>query len=383
MMRILITETGSLPPSQIKVSSPLARIIVAVDRSRKKQGTFGGAAKASFQLYEHFTKTRHSVDFFADFSAFTKKKAVTKEHILNTDYDYIFMNSIRDVLVVDEYMKMHNNTKVIYTDRANVMLNLKDFTKIHPRMPAVFYLVTTMKRWLYAYVAITAEQEETAKNSFEKKTRVSYIPIAPDDIYKKMKIKSTGSALYVGRLDENQKRITFMINSMKLLVDEHKELRGKHLLKIVGDGIHIARYREQIEDAGLEKNVTLNGPAHGKELVKEYNNASFFVSTSLWESPGRTFLEAMACGLPLLINNSNNALLSLKPEQRMVSDGKNGLVYEFMDAGDFADKFCKFYCDKKLREKLAKGALEFIKGFRLDNTLTKYDSLIKQGKNIQ
>ena len=376
-MRILVMESGSIP-ERIRVRSPVSRFILKVDASRGIAGALGGAAQASYQLYDYFSKKRGNVvDFFADFSAFTKESAVDASTLMGTDYDVILMNSMRDVMVVDEYMKKHKSTTTVYTDRANALLNYKDLTKLHPRTPAVFYLLQKMRRWLSCYVAITAEQELVGKRFF-KNAKVAYIPIAPSVIFSpgKRKPDAPGSALYVGRLDERQKKLEFMIRSLKLLTDDRPLLRNWRLLTIVGDGPDRRRYERLVRELGLSKAIRFAGSLNDDKLVGEYRKAAFFVSTSEWESPGRTFLEAMACGIPLLVNTSNNAVVHLRPEKRMVEDGKNGMVYDYRDAGDFAEKFYLMYINRTLRKRLSGGALVASKGFSLGSSMLRYNRLM-------
>lgn len=385
-MRILVMESGAIP-KRIKTRSAISMLILKVDSARGTAGAIGGAAQASYQLYDYFSKKKgNQADFFADFSAFIKKEAVRMDTLMKTDYDLIFMNSIRDTMVVDEYIRRHKRTKVIYTDRANALLNYKDIRRLHPRVPAVFYLLHKMKRWLSCYIAITAEQELAGKLFF-KNAEVAYIPIAPSEIFCPGKRKSDGHALYVGRLDERQKKVEFMIRALKLLIDERPLLKTWRLLTIVGDGPDRSRYEQMVHELGLSGAVTFKGALRGEKLVDEYRKAAFFVSTSEWESPGRTFLEAMACGVPLLVNTSNNAIVSLRPERRMVVDGKNGLVYDYRDAGDFAEKFYRLYINRTLRGRLSDGALRASKEFSLSRSMLQYNeiaqSLLKRKNKIR
>ncbi len=67
--------------------------------------------------------------------------------------------------------------------------------------------------------------------------------------------------------------------------------------------------------------------------------ADVFVSTSHNEAFGRSNLEAMACGKPL-IGSRTGGLLDL------IEDGVNGRLFESCDARDFADKVLFYYRDR-------------------------------------
>ena len=65
-----------------------------------------------------------------------------------------------------------------------------------------------------------------------------------------------------------------------------------------------------------------------------------FASTSHNEAFGRSNLEAMACGKPL-IGSRTGGLLDL------IEDGVNGRFFESCDARDFADKVLFYYRDRE------------------------------------
>ena len=67
--------------------------------------------------------------------------------------------------------------------------------------------------------------------------------------------------------------------------------------------------------------------------------ADVFVSTSHNEAFGRSNLEAMACGKPL-IGSRTGGLLDL------IEDGVNGRLFESCDARDFAEKVVFYYRDR-------------------------------------
>lgn len=384
----------------------------------------GGAVVAAYQLYSGLKKFKgYKLDLFGNFAHIDKKvRPVSVEQMLSTEYDIIILNSIRDVILADRYMALHKKTKAIYVDRSNTLLNYKtenlggalsdtttsilslspvewlvserildlsfEMWKKHMKkkeavtsslssMAITFeevvkrYLITRMKKWLSYYIAITTDQERYAKKFFRGKIKVAYVPIAQDKIFRRLNLKRRFSgAMYEGRLDERQKKLNFMIKGIDRVRDGQIEhLENKKLLKIVGKGPHEQQYKELVKQLGLEKNIVFKPPVYGQALVKEYNDAEFYVSTSEWESPGRMFLVAMACGLPVLNNTKNNTNGLIKNEY-------NGMVYKYNDIEDFAEKFYFLYTNKKYRERLAVNALKESKNYSIDKTLALYKKIV-------
>ena len=361
--------------------------------------TFGGSVKDSYDLYCYLSKNNnYNIDMLGNFSKmdgklkslqiedvfseeYTKmatsarfdyklvisrllnKDRLINKKFMNRKYDILILNSRKDIPIVDAYIQIHKNTKTVYIDRGNIILNYNKagIRRLLPNMLGSAFLLKLMVKWLNLFIAINAEQYERAKNTFTDNTRIIYTGIAPHRIYKKIRIKKDyNGALYVGRLEEKQKRLSFLIYGVKELIKVHPELNDKVLLKIVGDGPNKNDYINMVQKLDLEKNIIFIGLLFNDKLVRAYNNAGFLVSTSIWEGLSRTILESMACGLPVLINEKINSIINYNPITNIVQDGYNGLVYRYGDIEEFARKFYMLYSDAKLRKKLSDSAMVFL-----------------------
>ncbi len=355
MKRILIMDTGSFK-------------------------VFGGAAKTAYDTYLYLKKNGYSVDIFGDFSKIDKNLKPKDAIELRPDYyDAVFLNSIRDVPVVKSNLDpLNSETRFIYTDRGNVINNFKNAgaKRLLPKMIARQLLANEMRKWLDCYVALTAEQEELARSFFGKKTEIKFIPNWYSEEFRPLKVKKSSAAIYVGRLDERQKKVRFLIEEIGKFVNKNTQVKGKVVLRIVGSGPDEERYKALVNRKGLGHNVEFYSFVKQENLVKLYNESLFFVSTSEWEGMAGTFVEAMACGLPLLINERNNTLLSRSPIRTLVMDRKNGLIYKYGDIDDFADKFQSLYSNSGLRRKLSVNSVIFSKNFRMELNLDKYRKLV-------
>ena len=379
-MRMLVMESGSLHTDSIRPSSVGMSGVAKVDSLRKVHGVAGGAIKASYQLYSHFrAKKGMEVHSFADFSPFGVRQEFTDSRgALSMDYDFILMNSLRDVMLVDGYVKTHGTTRTIYTDRGNALVNYSlpsAMSKLSPKAIAMGHLLRSMRKWLGVYVAITAEQRTAAGKFFGPNTRLAYIPIAPDGSFRRLgRARRFAGAVYVGRLDERQKRVSFLIAGIARLVKEHPSLAGSELVRVYGSGPDEQNYRRLARAYGVSRCISFRGFASGQKLVSAYNDAGFLVSTSDWESPGRVFLEAMACGTPVLLNDRVNC--DMPPGGRLIKDGVNGMVYRHGDADSFISKFYQMYSKPGLLRRLSANAYRSSRVFSLKGTMERYDRLV-------
>jgi glycosyltransferase involved in cell wall biosynthesis len=342
---------------------------------------FGGAATTAYDTYAYLKKLGYNAELFGDFSRIDKKaKTVTEEELSSKKYDAVLLNSIRDVPVVNRLIRPNNKSaRYIYTDRGNVLHNfeISGFKRLLPKMIARQMLMMQMRNWLNCYVALTAEQLEHSKEFFKPETKKKFIPNWFSPSFKRLPIKKGSFALYVGRLDERQKRVSFLINGIAKAAEKKLGTKKEVLLQIVGDGPDIDFYKGLTRKLNLNDRIVFHGFIDSRGLLRMYNSAAFFVSTSDWEGMSGTFVEALACGLPLLINEKNNTMIHQKPREMLVEDTYNGLVYKHGDLKSFAEKFSKLYTDAGLRKRLSENSFKSSKRFEMKRNLDEYVKLIE------
>lgn len=99
----------------------------------------------------------------------------------------------------------------------------------------------------------------------------------------------------LGRL-AREKNVEFLIRQM---TDSRIQELDVHFL-IVGDGPDRNRLEALTQELNLQNVVHFTGMVQPKEVATYYRLGDIFVSASQSETQGLTYIEAMACGLPLL-----------------------------------------------------------------------------------
>lgn len=105
--------------------------------------------------------------------------------------------------------------------------------------------------------------------------------------------------LFVGRFSQ-EKNIPFLLRAFAALRDESPTPRL--LLRLVGYGPLESHLRTVCAELNLDATVEFRGPLSQKELPAIYHDADALVLPSLHETWGLVVLEAMACGLPVLVS---------------------------------------------------------------------------------
>ena len=76
---------------------------------------------------------------------------------------------------------------------------------------------------------------------------------------------------------------------------------------LVGDGTDRLRIEQLIRSLGIGRSVTLTGPVTQRELPDYYNLCDLFAMPSKGEGFGIVYLEALACGKPVLAGNADGS----------------------------------------------------------------------------
>jgi 1,2-diacylglycerol 3-alpha-glucosyltransferase len=106
--------------------------------------------------------------------------------------------------------------------------------------------------------------------------------------------------LYVGRYAP-EKNLEFLLRTFARIEQDRSNPRA--LLAMVGYGPLEDRLRALASDLGLDRTVQFWGAAAQADLPAFYRCADALVLPSLHETWGLVVLEAMACGLPVLISD--------------------------------------------------------------------------------
>jgi glycosyltransferase involved in cell wall biosynthesis len=102
--------------------------------------------------------------------------------------------------------------------------------------------------------------------------------------------------LYVGRLEDHQKRVTALLPILEALVPRFPALT----LRLAGDGPTRSRLERAAGELGLADRVIFRGALTAAEVHQELRQATLLVLPSSYESFGIVALEAMAAGVPVV-----------------------------------------------------------------------------------
>jgi phosphatidyl-myo-inositol dimannoside synthase len=126
---------------------------------------------------------------------------------------------------------------------------------------------------------------------------------------------------------------------------------------IVGEGSYRSTLENLVADHDLGRNVVFAGAVPDYELTDHYSLGDVFVMANREMPDGETegfglvFLEANACGLPVIAGRAGGSVDA-------VTDQVNGLVVDGDDIASIAEAITRMFEDDGLRQKLRAGGAE-------------------------
>ena len=147
-------------------------------------------------------------------------------------------------------------------------------------------------------------------------------------------IRKKGYFLSIGRLTKQKNYI--------LLLELIKNISKMNINKkffIIGDGEEKSNLLKYIKENKLENFVELIG--YKKNIFPYLKESDALISTSLWEDPGFTLVEAAYCGIPVISSNCPNG------PKEILNDGKGGYLFKSNSIQDLINVFNKFLVDDK------------------------------------
>lgn len=239
---------------------------------------------------------------------------------------------------------------------------IQEYLRYSPlRLPWLNTQITRYVNWYYSKCELTTAPSQLILNQMQQlgfKTTMAFVsnPIDtnlfrtfPAMIKSRLKTKlglSDFTLVYAGRFAP-EKKLEVVLEAISYLKKEIPSLN----FALAGHGVFEENLRARAKKLRIEKNSKFMGTFSWKDLNELYNASDVFVTASTSEVQPLTVLQAMAAGLPAIgvkagglpdIINTHTGLLSNPDDPRM-----------------FAEKIYLLFKNKRLRQKLGRGARSF------------------------
>lgn len=168
----------------------------------------------------------------------------------------------------------------------------------------------------------------------------------------------------IGRIAK-EKNLDEIIDFMPDLIEKDKNI----ILLIGGDGPYKKQIELKVKKLGIEKYVRFTGMIPPKNTYKYYQLGDLFVCASTSETQGITYIEALACSLPLVCRYD-------KCLDGVIESGKNGYTYN--NKQEYLKYIEKILHNPLLHHKLKNNALTSSKKFSKEKFGDDVEKLYKE-----
>jgi colanic acid/amylovoran biosynthesis glycosyltransferase len=188
-----------------------------------------------------------------------------------------------------------------------------------------------------------------------------FIPAPSRSSSDALRIITVGSLVWV-------KGTTYALQSLRLLLD--RGIRAH--LTLVGDGPERQRILYTIDDLGLDGCVEMAGRLPPIAVRDRLQDSDVFVLPSLSEGFCNAAIEAMACGIPVVMTNCGGVREGL-------TQGIEGFVVPLRDPHAMADAVAALAKDPALRARMGQaGRARIAQDFTLDRHVRDFVALLEE-----
>jgi glycosyltransferase involved in cell wall biosynthesis len=149
--------------------------------------------------------------------------------------------------------------------------------------------------------------------------------------------------LFVGRLVDSQKKISKLMHAVR-------NTPGTHLT-VAGDGEDRATLENLAKKMQIGNRISFTGWLDKENLLKQYQSADIYASASIAEGMSNSALEALSCGLALLLTN-------IYGHTELVDNGGNGWVFDPESQADLEAKLTEMTRDRDFLRQMGRKSRE-------------------------
>ena len=244
----------------------------------------------------------------------------------------------------NDYLIIHLITSLplflnIFFNKKNVILRISGLPKFNFFRKLLWNNAIKNIKLIYCPTIDTRINMETMFPKYKSKFKLLRDPIISiDEIQNKKKeineINEKDYFLSIGRLTK-QKNYMLLLKLVKYL--NKKNINKKFI--IIGEGEEKAKLLKYINENNLNNFVKLIG--YKKNIFSYLKNSNALISTSLWEDPGFTIIEAAYCGIPIISSDCPNG------PKEILNNGDGGYLYNSNSIEDLINVFNSFLIDDK------------------------------------
>ncbi len=288
---------------------------------------------------------------------------------------YLIGQHAHDVMTVHDYppfyngigaRKLHKKMRIPYVIEVHHIVGwpkAASFTEWIGRTLSWLYLKTDVQKASAVRVVNDSVEKQLRRwgVQWDKINNISSLYLDRNALSTANKPPVSYDVSFCGRLVANK--------GLDELIDAVGALEGVRLL-IIGDGSERSKMEQKVKDMGAENRITFLGWLPTQEAVSgAIQTARIFVMNSKSEGGPRVALEAMGCGMPVIVTK-----VGVMPE--VIRDGINGM-FTTGEVGDLAKKIGVLLKNEVQRKALGQEAVKVLDTYERSMLIKQYADFLK------
>jgi glycosyltransferase involved in cell wall biosynthesis len=219
--------------------------------------------------------------------------------------------------------------------------------------------------------AISQDTKEAAKNFIKTNKEIKVLPlgfeIPPFPKVSKENLGFSEMDFIIVTVCRLVKR-----KGLHLLLHALKKLNNRNLkLLIIGDGIERKNLENLAHSLGLDEQVIFTGFIDEDKKFQYISISDIFVLPTYHEGFGIVYLEAMACGLPIITTDNGG-------QRDIIVDNKNGFLVPVGNVDALVEKIVYLLENKEERERMKKNNVEQAMLYHISNVARLYEEIYRE-----
>lgn len=140
--------------------------------------------------------------------------------------------------------------------------------------------------------------------------------------------------------------VEYLIRAMPRVLENARDAK----LLLLGEGPQLSYHKSLVRQLGIKEAVRFVGYVENEHLPGILNAADVYVSTSFSDGSSASLMEALGCGLPVVVTD-------IPGNMEWIKDGENGFLAPFGDSAALAVCILKLLQDDELRLRMRRANL--------------------------
>jgi glycosyltransferase involved in cell wall biosynthesis len=353
-----------------------------------KNPSGGGAEVYLHQIFKRLAEQGHTVTLLcSQFPGAPSEEEIDGIHVVRKGnrnlFNYVvpleymrrFQREPYDI-IIDDINKIPFYTPVfVRKPLLGMVMHLFDtsiFKEASPPAASYVYCAERLALSVYKKIPLVAISESTRCELLAHGCRQENVFLVPCAVnhatYRQLpEVNRTEPIIgYVGRI-KKYKSVDHLLHAFTIVLKEMPNVK----LVVIGEGDGKPAFQQLSHKLHIDHATTFTGFLPLEEKIRLLNQMQLVVNTSAKEGWGLTVTEANACGAPAVASNVPGL-------RDAVIDGETGLLYEYGDIEQLAEKILLLLRDENLRARLSSAALKYAQSLTWDNSAKIMLNVIEQ-----